>query len=295
MSTSATHYTKLYPKQGNLTSSPDQAYNLLPAKYFDHILGGISAGTIATLGTVAPGSYNLSYIYAPQVHTDLSGNFIGFIGNASNKIGEFSCIHIHKDDFGLFPIIDYNVNVEEAMPGHSSTVTPFASDLLTNTEWKNLSDAIIGVLFPNFFIVYFGQDFPKGDISLDNIKVKFAKIGAGYSLWISAAAEVIKKKEDIREVLGAAAKNTSYSKTDFIKSHFFPYYDPSKSLPTASGPYGLISIIDLDLFPVKADELRFFFIPAQITSPPAAALLNLNTLTLHLPSDIEKRPKPKRV
>jgi hypothetical protein len=255
MSTSATHYTKLYPKQSVLTGSLDQAYNLLPAKYFDHILGSIGAGTIAALGTVALGSYNLSFTYAPQVHTDLSGNFIGFVGNASNKIREFSCVHIHKDAFGLFQIIGYNVNVEEAMLGHSSTVTPFALDLLTNTEWKNLSDTIIGVLFPNFFIVYFEQEFPKGDISLDNIKVNFAKLGTGYSLWISAAAEAIKKKEDIHEVLGAAAKNTSYSKTDFIKSHFFPYYEPSKSLPIASGPYGLISIVDSDLFPVKADEL----------------------------------------
>ncbi len=118
-----------------------------------------------------------------------------------------------------------------------------------------MSDAIIGVLFPNFFLVYFGQDFPKGDISLVDIKVNFAKLGAGYSLWISAAAEAIEKKEDIREVLGAAAKNTSYSKTDFIKSNFFPNYNPSKSLPIASGPYGLNSIIDLDLFPVKADKL----------------------------------------
>ncbi len=134
MSTSATHYTKLYPKQGNLTDSSDQAYNFLPTKYFDHILGGIGAGTIATLGTVAPGSYNLSYIYAPQVQSDLSSNFIGFVGNASNKIREFSCVHIHKDAFGLFQVIDYNVNVEEAMPDHSSTVTPFALDLLTNTE-----------------------------------------------------------------------------------------------------------------------------------------------------------------
>ncbi len=52
-------------KHGNLASSPEQAYNLLPPKYFDHILGGIGADTIATLGTVAPGSYNLSYIYVP--------------------------------------------------------------------------------------------------------------------------------------------------------------------------------------------------------------------------------------
>jgi hypothetical protein len=152
------------------------------------------------------------------------------------------------------------------MPGHSSTVTPFASDLLTNTEWKNLSDTIIGVLFPNFFIVYFRQDFPKGDIFLNNIKVNFAKLGAGYSLWISAAAEAIEKKEDIHEVFGAVAENTSYFKTDFIKSHFFPYYGPSKYLPITSGPYSLISIVDSDLFPVEADELQFFL--SQLRSLP---------------------------
>jgi hypothetical protein len=86
MSTTATHYIKLYPKQGNLTGSPDQAYNLLSAKYFDHIIGGIGAGTIAALVTVAPGSYNLSYIYAPQVRTNLSGYFLGFVGNASIRL-----------------------------------------------------------------------------------------------------------------------------------------------------------------------------------------------------------------
>jgi hypothetical protein len=198
MSTPATYYTKLYPKQGDLTGSSDQAYNLCPAKYVNHILGGIGAGTIPALGTVAPGSYNLSYIYAPQVHTDLSGNFIGFVGNASNKIGEFSCIHIHKDAFGLFQVIDSNVSVDETMPSHSSTVTPFDLDLLTDTEWKSSSDPIIGVLFPNFFIVYFGQDFPKGDISSDDIKMNFAKLGAGYSLWISTAAEAIKKARHLQ-------------------------------------------------------------------------------------------------
>jgi hypothetical protein len=161
MSTTAIHYTRIYPKQGNLTGSPDQAYNLLPSKYFYHIFGGIGAGTIVALGTVNPGSYNLSYIYAPQVHTNLSGNFLGFVGNASNKIEEFSCVHIHKDSFGFFQIINSKVNLEEVMPGHSSSITPFALDLLTNMDWANPSDNIIGALFPNFFIVYFSQDYLK--------------------------------------------------------------------------------------------------------------------------------------
>ncbi len=221
--------------------------------------------------------------------------FIGFVGNASNKIGEFSCIHIHKDAFGLFQIINSNINVDETMPGHSSTVTPFDSDLQTDTEWKSSSDPIIGALFPNFFIVYFGQDFPKGDISSDDIKVNFAKLGAGYCLWISAAAEAIEKKLDICEVLNTAAKNTSYSKADFTKSHFFPLYDSSKTLPIITGPYGLISIVDSGLFPFKADKLRNFFIPAQVAPPPVAALSNLSTLTLQLPRTSRRRLKPKRV
>ncbi len=65
------------------------------------------------------------------------------------------------------------------MPGHSSNVTPFASDLLTNTDWANPLDDIIGALFPNFFIVDYGQDFPQSGISSNNIKVKFAKLGTG--------------------------------------------------------------------------------------------------------------------
>jgi hypothetical protein len=48
-----------------------------------------------------------------------------------------------------------------------------------------------------------------------------AKLGIGYNLWVSAAAEAIDKKDDIREVLGAASELTNYSRTDFLKSHFF--------------------------------------------------------------------------
>jgi hypothetical protein len=294
MSTPATHYTKLYPKRGDLTGSPGQAYNLLAAKYFNHILGGIGAGTIAALGTIALGSYNLSYIYAPQVHTDLSGNFQGFVGNASNKIGEFNCVHIHKDSFGLFQIIDSKANSEEAMPSHSSTVIPFASELLTNTDWANLLDDISNTLFPNFFIIYFGQDFPQGAISSDDIKVKLAKLGPGYDLWVSAAAEAINKKNNIFKVLGAASEQTNYARAYFIKSYFFTSYNPSKSLPIASGPHDIITFVNSDLYRVKADELRKIFIPALTSPLPATALSTLNSLPLQLPSDVEKEAEAKK-
>ncbi len=180
------------------------------------------------------------------------------------------------------------------MPGRSSNVTPFALDLLTNTDWANPSDDIIGALFPNFFIIYFGQDFPQGCISSNDIKVKFAKLCAGYNLWVSAAAEAIDKRNNISEVLGAASEQTNYSRTDFLKSHFFPSYDPAKSLPIASGPHGFISIVDSDLYPVEADKLRKIFIPGLTSPLPATALPTLNTLTLQLLSNIEKEAEAKK-
>jgi hypothetical protein len=180
------------------------------------------------------------------------------------------------------------------MPGHSSNLNPFASDLLTNTDWANPTEDIFGAPFPNFFIVYFGRDFPQGGISSDNIKVKFAKLGTGYNLWVSAAAEAIDKKHDIHEVLGTASELTNYSRMDFLKSHFFSSYNLAKSLLIASGPHGSISFVDSDLYPVKADEVRKIFIPALTSPLPATAHSTLNTLTLQLPSNIEKEAKVKK-
>jgi hypothetical protein len=167
-------------------------------------------------------------------------------------------------------------------------------DLLINMDWANLLDDITGALFPNFFIVYFGQDFPQGAISSDDIKVKFVKLGTGYNLWVSAAAEAINKKDNIREVLGAASEHTNYSRTDFLKSHFFFSYDSTKSLPIASGPHGFITFINSDLYPVEADKLQKIFIPALTSPLPATAHSTLNNLTLQLPRDIEKEAETKK-
>jgi hypothetical protein len=65
-------------------------------------------------------------------------------------------------------------------------------------------------------------------------------------------------------------------------------------LPIASGPHGLITFIDSDLYPVEADELCKIFIPALTSPLPATAHSTLNTLTLQLPSNIEKEAKAKK-
>jgi hypothetical protein len=125
--------------------------------------------------------------------------------------------------------------------------------------------------------------------------VKFAKLGTGYDLWVSGAAEAIDKKDNICEVLGAASELTNYSRMDFLKSHFFSSYNPTKSLPIPSGSHCFITFVDSDLYPVEADELGKIFIAALTSSLPATAHLTLNTLTLQPPSVIEKEAKAKKV
>jgi hypothetical protein len=71
---------------------------------------------------------------------------------------------------------------------------------------------------------------------------------------------------------------TDYSRTDFLKSHFFSSYNSAKSLPIASRPHGFITFVDSDLYPVEADELGKIFIPALTSPLPATAHSTLHPL-----------------
>ena len=208
----SSYYTRLYPKSSDVTGSPDQAYNLTPMKYFNHLTGGISAGTIAAIGTLALGSSTLAYLYAPRIHTDLSGAFIGFVANSSNKIGEFSCLFVACKNFGLFPIVDTTNDIVGGADT-ASTVTPFGDMHLSNTEWESLSDTkeVVGKLFPNFFIIYFGQDILRGDIGDDAVKMSLARLGPGYPAWIQVVDLATNNCIDITTVFENAQAATGYS------------------------------------------------------------------------------------
>jgi hypothetical protein len=93
MSSTATHFTKNFPKRVDIMGSPDQVFHMQENrdKYFKYLIGGVSAKTIAAFGTIALGG-TIQYLYGPQVHHDLGGNPVGFVGNSSNKLGEFSCV-----------------------------------------------------------------------------------------------------------------------------------------------------------------------------------------------------------
>ena len=81
----------------------------------DHLIGGIRAGTIAALGTVVPGSLSLQYLYAPQLHCNLSGKPIAIIGNCSNKPGEFTMIKIDVASIRDFPLFKDKTTLDVAL------------------------------------------------------------------------------------------------------------------------------------------------------------------------------------
>ena len=52
-------------------------------------------------------------------------------------------------------------------------------DALANTDWFNTNKKYVGVLLPNFFILYFGKKPPTWDITSDDVKMAFLMVGTG--------------------------------------------------------------------------------------------------------------------
>ena len=73
---------------------------------------------------------------------------------------------------------------------------------LSETDWNDFEETIVGTLtIPNFFITYFGQVLPHGNINDDEIKAKLIHLGSGYELWANTANNAVKKLEDILSVM----------------------------------------------------------------------------------------------
>jgi hypothetical protein len=229
MSSTTTHFTKSFPKQADITGSPEQAFHMLDNrdKYYKYLLGGISAGTIAALGTFAPGG-SFQYLYAPQIYRDLGREPIGIIGTSSNMIGKFSCVYITLGDFKCFPFVEALASMSKLLK--HTDITPLSLEHLKFTkDWKSFIDPIRGTFLPNFFIVYFGQEIPQGSISSDNVKTAMAKMGPGYALWASTVSDAIDNINYINCVIDAFSEVDNLSFSNFYKKHFYVLYDKDTS------------------------------------------------------------------
>ena len=102
----------------------------------------------------------------------------------------------------LFPFVEAKVAMNVLLK-HTNITQCFAKHLEHTTNWKNMTDLIRGTLLPVFYIVYFGQDIPQGVISSANEKMKLAKMGLGYGLWVTTVSDAIENSKEINLVIDA--------------------------------------------------------------------------------------------
>jgi hypothetical protein len=93
--------------------APNQVFKF--DNFLDRLIGGIKANTISAIGTINLESLCTRYLYAPQIHFNLAGKAIAFIGNLSNKMGKFSLIKIDVTSICLFPYIKEKATMDNSL------------------------------------------------------------------------------------------------------------------------------------------------------------------------------------
>ena len=89
MTTISTLYTKFLPKRPDISGTKDQTFGH-KLNFWDYVVGAINAKNVAAISMVSPGNLLVQYLCGPKIHTDLARKPRAIIGNASNKIREFS-------------------------------------------------------------------------------------------------------------------------------------------------------------------------------------------------------------
>jgi hypothetical protein len=177
-------YKNSIPKRPDIMGAPDQVFKF--DNFLDCLIVGIRGNTVVAVGTINPGLLCIEYLYAPQIHYNLSGKPIPFIRNLSNKEGEFSLMKINVASICLFPFIKDKATMDSALTHGDETPL----ELLSSTNWADFTDPIVGTLMPNFFITYFGQQLVYGD-SDNEVMTKLTCLGFGYKLWANTAKEAL--------------------------------------------------------------------------------------------------------
>ena len=139
MSSTPAYYTNLTPKWGDISGSNNQAFGKGKG-VLSYLVGGIKTKTITAIGTLSPGTFIVQYLFSPKIHHDLGGAPKAILGNASNKIGEFSCVSIPLASLKLFACIAQEDKVAAVM----SHLLAIENEALANTDWFDTKKKVCG-------------------------------------------------------------------------------------------------------------------------------------------------------
>ncbi len=130
-------FSDSHPKRPDITGSCEDAFGL-GTDLQTTIINSIRANTLSAIGIVAFGSLETQFIFNPQVHTKPNGTPIAILGNASNKMGEFTLVHLSLASICLFPcVIQKEVNY--ILP-HGVDIS---NDLLVGSTWHGSADTFV--------------------------------------------------------------------------------------------------------------------------------------------------------
>ena len=135
------------------------------------------------------------------------------------------------------------------------------ADKLADTNWKDFKDPIAGTLILNFFIAYFGQDLPHGDLTDEEIMAKLVRLGSGYKLWANTAKAAVEYVDDILSVI------EEIKAPELIKQYLDPTRnDKSLQLAMANGPFGAMTNVQSDDYLLAACVLNLSVEPSDTCS-----------------------------
>jgi hypothetical protein len=106
-------YMASLPKRLDITGAPDQDFKF--DNFLDCFIGDIKANSISVIGTINPGSLCTQFLYAFQIYFNLAGKPLAFIGNLSNKMGEFILNKIDITSICFFPYIKDKATMDTSL------------------------------------------------------------------------------------------------------------------------------------------------------------------------------------
>ena len=149
----------------------------------------------------------------------------------------------------------------------------------------------VGLLLPNFFILYFGQKPSTRDVTSDDVKIDFSKVSLGYETWCTSTEEAINSSCKIATVLSSAAAEVNYDHAAFVQKYFSKHWTGNEMQLTANGTNNPIMLVLSDAFPAEAADMKKDFLaqnPAHVGHP------GFDSLTIQHPGKLGQEAGAKK-
>ncbi len=121
------------------------------------------------------------------------------------------------------------------------------------------------------------------------MQAKLVRLGSGYELWANTAKAAIECVDDIFTVI------EEIKEPDMIKQYLDPTRnDKTLQLALANGPFGAMTNVQSNDYPIAARALKEIFQMSHQTLAPTLPSFSSGNVMLQLPSKIDKESEAKK-